>query len=151
MSQSIENPVDCEIRSVIRFVNTRVVKATEIHRQINEMYGENIMSEGMVRKWVRAFNDVHTNVHDVKRSGRPSVISEDLEKFNRTDALRFNLYLMSFLKFQEALFMELRQKHLNDLSCSHYGQAADFYEDGSQKMVEQYDKCLNIGGNYVEM
>ncbi|KAG8195681.1 hypothetical protein JTE90_003825 [Oedothorax gibbosus] len=29
-------------------------------------------------------------------------------------------------------------------------QAADFYEEGIQKPVQRYDKCLNIGGNYVE-
>ncbi|GBN26188.1 hypothetical protein AVEN_110223-1 [Araneus ventricosus] len=96
------------------------------------------MSKGIVRKWVRAFKDVRMNVHDEKRSGGPSVTTEDLEKFKRTDALRIKLYLVSFLKFQETLFMELRQKHLNDLSCSHYGQVADFYENGIQKLVEQY-------------
>ncbi|GBO26934.1 hypothetical protein AVEN_269373-1 [Araneus ventricosus] len=36
------------------------------------------MSEGMVRKWVRAFKDGRTNTHDEERSGRPSVITEDL-------------------------------------------------------------------------
>ena len=30
-------------------------------------------------------------------------------------------------------------------------QAADFFEEGIQKLVERYNKCLNIGGNYVEM
>ena len=33
------------------------------------------MSDGMVRKWVRAFKK---NVHDEERSGRPSEISDDL-------------------------------------------------------------------------
>ena len=32
----------------------------------------------MVRKWVRAFKDGRKNVHDEERSGRPSVISDDL-------------------------------------------------------------------------
>nr|CAH7761651.1 unnamed protein product [Callosobruchus chinensis] len=29
-------------------------------------------------------------------------------------------------------------------------QAAVFYEEGIQKLVPRYDKCLNIHGNYVE-
>jgi hypothetical protein len=29
-------------------------------------------------------------------------------------------------------------------------QAATFYEEGIQKRVLRYDKCLNNGGNYVE-
>jgi hypothetical protein len=30
------------------------------------------------------------------------------------------------------------------------GQAAAFYEEGTQKLVPRYDKCLNNGGEYVE-
>ena len=29
-------------------------------------------------------------------------------------------------------------------------QAAAFYEEGTQKLVPRYDKCLNNGGEYVE-
>jgi hypothetical protein len=29
-------------------------------------------------------------------------------------------------------------------------QAATFYEEGIQKLVPRYDKCLNNGGEYVE-
>ncbi|GBM59745.1 hypothetical protein AVEN_112154-1 [Araneus ventricosus] len=36
------------------------------------------MSEGMVRKWVRAFKDGRTNVHNEERGGRHSVIAKDL-------------------------------------------------------------------------
>ncbi|GBN75920.1 hypothetical protein AVEN_192893-1, partial [Araneus ventricosus] len=36
------------------------------------------MREGMVRKWVRAFEDGHVNVHDEERNGRLCVITEDL-------------------------------------------------------------------------
>jgi hypothetical protein len=64
----IECPADCEIRSVIRFLNARNVKPADIHRQISEVYGENAMSDGMVRKWVRKFNEGHDNVYDVPRS-----------------------------------------------------------------------------------
>ena len=53
------------------------MKSVEIRRNICEVYGQNTMSNGMVRKWVRAFKDGRNNVHD-KRSGQPSVISDDL-------------------------------------------------------------------------
>jgi len=29
-------------------------------------------------------------------------------------------------------------------------QVASFYDEGVQKLVQRYDKCLNNGGNYVE-
>ena len=53
MPPLIENPADCEIRSVIRYLSAKVMKAVEIHRKICEIYGQNLMSDGMVRKWVR--------------------------------------------------------------------------------------------------
>ena len=60
----IENPVDCEISSVIRYLSAKGVKAVEIHRNICKVYGQNIISDGMVRKWVRAFKDLGGKRHD---------------------------------------------------------------------------------------
>jgi len=42
------------------------------------VYGDNAMSDGMVRKWVRMFNGGRENVHDEARSGRPSLVNDDL-------------------------------------------------------------------------
>ena len=56
------------------FLDARNVKPADI-RQICEVYGVNAMSDGMVRKWVRKFNEGRDNVHDEPRSGRPSVVS----------------------------------------------------------------------------
>ena len=50
----IENPADCEIRSVIHYLSAKGVKAVEIHCNICEVYGHN-MSDGMVCKWLRMF------------------------------------------------------------------------------------------------
>ena len=44
MPPLIENPADCEIRSVIRYLSAKGVKALEIHRNICEVYAQNIMS-----------------------------------------------------------------------------------------------------------
>ncbi|GBM62581.1 hypothetical protein AVEN_224377-1 [Araneus ventricosus] len=78
MFKSIADPADCEMRSVVRFLNPKKVKPTEIQLQHVEIYGENAMTDGMVRKRVRQFNDGRTNVHDEARSGRPSVVSDGL-------------------------------------------------------------------------
>ena len=64
MFQTIEGDADCEIRSVIRFLNTRNVLPSEIHHQICQVYGHNATSDGKVRKWVRMFNERRQNVHD---------------------------------------------------------------------------------------
>jgi len=42
------------------------------------VYGDNAMSDGRVRKWVRMFNEGRENVHDEARSGRPSSVNDDL-------------------------------------------------------------------------
>ena len=51
------------------------MKPADIHCQICEVYGENAMSDGMVKKWVRKFNEGRDNMHDEPRSGRPSVVA----------------------------------------------------------------------------
>ena len=78
MPPIIVNLADCEVRAVIRFLSAKGLKPIGIHREICAVYGQNIISDGMVRKWVREFKDAVTNVHDEQRSGRPSVVNESL-------------------------------------------------------------------------
>jgi len=40
--------------------------------------GDNAISDGTVRKWVRMFNEIRQNVHDEARIGRPSLVNDDL-------------------------------------------------------------------------
>jgi len=68
MFKKIENPAACEMRSVIRFLNVKNMKPTEI-RQLCDMYGEHAMSSSMGRRWVRLFNEGRQNVHDDPPSG----------------------------------------------------------------------------------
>jgi hypothetical protein len=78
MFKTIDCPTECKIQSVIPFLNARKVKLADIHHQICKVYGENAMSDRMVRKWVRKFNEGHDNVYDKPRSSWPSVVSDDL-------------------------------------------------------------------------
>jgi len=78
MFKTIESAADCEIRSVIRFLNARNVLPSEIHHQICQVYADNKINDGMVRKWVRMFNEGRENVHDEARSGRRYLVNDDL-------------------------------------------------------------------------
>jgi len=78
MFKTIEGAADCEIRSVIRVLNARNALPSKSHHQICQVYGDNAMSDGMVRKWVRMFNEVRENVHDATRSRRPPLVNDDL-------------------------------------------------------------------------
>jgi len=94
MFKIIEGAADCEIQSVIRFFNSRNVLPSEIHHQICQVYGDNVMSGGMVRKWVRMFNEVWEKVHDEARSACPSLVNDDLvRKVNKKvhDDRRFTI------------------------------------------------------------
>jgi len=57
MFETTEGAAEREIRSVIRVLKARNVLPSEIHHQTFQVYGDNAMSDGMVRKWVRMFNE----------------------------------------------------------------------------------------------
>ena len=57
MFKTIEEAAYCEIRIVSRFLNAMNVVPSEIHHQMCQAYGDNAMCDGMVRKWVRMFNE----------------------------------------------------------------------------------------------
>jgi len=78
MFKTIEGAAECDTRSLIRFLNARNVLASESHHHICQVYGDNATSDGMVRKWVRMFNEGRENVHDEARSGRPCFVNDDL-------------------------------------------------------------------------
>jgi len=121
MFKTIEGTADCEMRSVIRFLKARNVLPSEIHHQICQVYGDNAISDGMVRKLVRMFNEGRENVHDKARNGRPFLLNNDLVcKFNERvcDDKRFTISDLSvyFPHISRALLYDLKdvvQKCLN--------------------------------------
>jgi len=118
MFKTIVGAADCEIRSVIRFLNATNVLPSEIHHQICQVYGDNVMSVGLVRKWVRMFNEGRENMHDEVRSGRPSLVNDDLVcKVNKRvrDDRRFTI---SYLSLH---FPQISRTPLYDIVSSHLG------------------------------
>jgi hypothetical protein len=68
MSKEIENPAECEVWAVIRFLNAQNVRPIEIYRQLIAVYGQGVMNESDVRKWCRMFNECRANVPDARPS-----------------------------------------------------------------------------------
>jgi len=117
MFKTIEGAADCEIRSVIRFLNARNVLPREIHHQICQVYGDSAMSDVMVRKWVRMFNEGRANLHYEARSGRPSLVNNDLvRKVNERvcDDRRFTISDLSlhFPQISRTVFYDIVSSHL---------------------------------------
>jgi hypothetical protein len=54
------------------------MNAVEIHCELCVVYDQNVKCEGTIRHWCRMFKDGQTDVHNEERSGRPSVVSDDL-------------------------------------------------------------------------
>ncbi|GBL75399.1 hypothetical protein AVEN_194591-1 [Araneus ventricosus] len=116
MCETISDPSDCEVRSVIRFLNAKKVKPAEIHRQLVESYGENVMTDGMVRKWVRQFNDGRTNVHDEARSGRSSVVNDVVkvnEKIRENRRFTIRMLFDEFPQISKTVLLESVTNRLN--------------------------------------
>ncbi|GBM96163.1 hypothetical protein AVEN_23256-1 [Araneus ventricosus] len=118
MFKTISDPTDSEVRSVTRFLNAKKVKPAEIHRQLVEFYGENVMTDGMVRKWVRQFNDGRTNVHDKARSGRPSVVDDGLvakvnEKIRENRRFTIRMLFDEFPQISKTVLHEIVTNRLN--------------------------------------
>ena len=99
-------------------MNARNVVSSGIHRQICQVYGDNRMSDGMVRKWVRMFNEGRENLHGEARSGRPSLVNVDLVlKVNEgvSDDRRFTISDLSLH------FPQISRTLLYDIVSSHLG------------------------------
>lgn len=52
---SVFNPADHEVFSVIRFLIVKNFHVPDIHRQLVEVYGESVVSEGKMRKLCSCF------------------------------------------------------------------------------------------------
>ena len=112
MFKTIEGAANCEIRSVICFLNARSVLPSEIHHKICQVSGDNAMSDGMVRKWVRMFNEGREKVHDGACRGRSSLMNDNwcvnsTKQCVKTDVSQFLICPCSFLRFQGFLVYDI--------------------------------------------
>jgi hypothetical protein len=77
MAAPIQSPAKCNVRSITPFLNAKGERPAEIHKQIIAVYG-NVMNQQNMTKWCCEFSEGRTDVHDEQRSGRPSLITDDL-------------------------------------------------------------------------
>ncbi|GFY19114.1 HTH_48 domain-containing protein [Trichonephila clavipes] len=50
----------------------------EIYRQVCEVYRNNVMNESSIKKWCIQFKNGRTNVRDEEKSGRCSIVTDEL-------------------------------------------------------------------------
>ena len=91
-------------------------------------------------------------MHDEARSGRPSLLNDDLvRKVNERvhDDRRFTIFDLSlhFPQISSTLFYDIVSSHL-DRRRTH--SIRRVYKKNIQELVPRYDKYLNNGGKYAE-
>ena len=74
MAAPIQSPSKCEVLSVIRFLNAKGEHPAEIHKQIVAVY----VKLWIGKMWRSGAVNSPKDVHEEQRSGRPSLISDDL-------------------------------------------------------------------------
>ena len=82
------------------------------------MYGDNTMSDGMVRKWVRMFNEGRENMHDEARSGRSPLVNADLVRKVNERVRDDRPFTISDLSLH---FPRISRTLLYDIVSSHLG------------------------------
>ncbi|KAJ4428910.1 hypothetical protein ANN_25904 [Periplaneta americana] len=115
MEALIPSPAACEVRSVIKFFTAQSFAPIEIHRQLCQVYGPNIMSKQMVRRWCRQFSEGRQSVHDEERSGRPSLINDDSVELVRQRIMENRHFTITELS---SLFPQISRSLLHRLSLS---------------------------------
>ena len=78
MEALIPSPSDCEVWSVIKFLNAQSIAPIEIHRLLYQIYGPNIMRKHKVYCWCRKFKAGRRLVHEEESSRSPSIIMDNL-------------------------------------------------------------------------
>jgi len=94
------------------------VLPSEIHHQICQVYSDNAISDGMVRKWVRMFNEGRENVQDEARSGRQSLVNDDLVRKVNVRVRDDRRFTISDLTLQ---FPQISRTLVYDIVSSHLG------------------------------
>jgi hypothetical protein len=112
MFKIIERPAACEMQPVIHFLNARNVQPADIHRQFCEVYGENAMSDSVVRRWARNFNEGRENMHDEQRSDRTSVVNDDLMRSVEENVRENRRLTISSLSLH---FLHISRSHLHEM------------------------------------
>jgi len=109
----------------------------EIHRQLCDVYGEHAMSGSVVRRWVRLFNEGRENMHDDPRSGRPSVVNEDLvravkEKIRENRRFTITPLSLHFPQISRSLLHKIVSEVKEAVTTRFAPQVASFYDERIQ-------------------
>ena len=135
MEALIPTPADCEVRSVIKFLNAQSIAPNVIHRQLCQVY-DHTRLDGQ-------------HISCRSSAGRCLIIILPIARTSRPVIFHNFLHLKKFLSGQRQRIQNDREAEMNVTDwCK--SSAADFYDTGIQNLVTRYDKCGSSGGEHVE-
>ena len=134
MEALIPAPANCEVRSMIIFLNAQSIAPIEIHRQLCQVYGHTRLDGQHISCRSSAERCVIT-IHRMTRSSGP-----EIPIFSYTSR---NSCPVSISVFR----MTEKRRWMSKLVPIPGGR---FLRHRIQKMVPRCDKCLNSRGEYVE-
>ncbi|KAF2895151.1 hypothetical protein ILUMI_11022 [Ignelater luminosus] len=75
---SIQSPAKCEIRGGICYLVWKGKTSVEVYNEVKTAYDNKAMNRMSVFKWCREFKNGRTSVHGDQRSGRPSIVTNEI-------------------------------------------------------------------------
>ncbi|XP_035210368.1 protein Wnt-16-like [Stegodyphus dumicola] len=109
---------------VIRFLWAKNVAASEIHRQIVEVYGDKAMSRQQVAKWCRSYQAgrEHVENRNMEESGRPSSSRTDINTTRAEEIVQSSretafIYAITSAGATHAVTQACSAGNLTDCSC----------------------------------
>jgi histone-lysine N-methyltransferase SETMAR len=73
-------------RAVIEFLKKEGCRMSDIHRRLQDVYGDDTIDRSNVYRWMKKFKEGETSIADKPRSGRPSTATTDMDR-QRVDEL----------------------------------------------------------------
>ena len=73
-------------RSIIEFLTKEGCSPCDIHRRLQNVYGDDTIDKSNVLRWMKKFEVEKTSIEDKPRSGRPSTATTDNNR-QRVDQL----------------------------------------------------------------
>lgn len=121
-SPLIYSLANCEVSSVMNFLNAKNVALIEIHRQMCLVYGVDVMSKQMIRRWCRAFSrgskmSMTNNAAAGYHSSMTTSLSRCSNAFCRTVTFRLRNSLDISRKYHNIWCMK-HPKHRRSGNCA---------------------------------
>jgi histone-lysine N-methyltransferase SETMAR len=166
MNKNIDNPADCEVRSVIRFLNAQNVLLVEFMPQGTTINVESYCATQRRLRYAiqnRRRGQLSSCVmllHDNARPHASARTQAMLQEFG-WEGFEHPAYSPDLAPSDFHLFPKLKEflgvrRFKSDEEVKNAvkewlnGLAAEVCDEDIQKLVTRYDKCLSVGGDYVE-